>query len=79
VPVEQAEGKILGHNIAGADGRRALRKGRPLTATDVALLRQLGRQMVYVAELEAGDVDENAAALRVTVFACPAPVPAGSI
>jgi molybdenum cofactor cytidylyltransferase len=65
VPIERAEGKILGHHVAGADGRRALRKGRPLTVTDIALLRQLGRQTVYVAELEPGDVDENAAAWRV--------------
>jgi molybdopterin biosynthesis enzyme len=65
IPIEEAEGKILGHHIAGADGRRALRKGRPLTLTDIALLQHLGRQMVYVAELEPGDVDENAAALRV--------------
>jgi molybdopterin biosynthesis enzyme len=65
VSVEAAEGKILGHNIAGADGRRALRKGRPLTAADVATLQQLGRQVVYVAELEPGDVEENTAAWRV--------------
>jgi molybdopterin biosynthesis enzyme len=65
VRIEETEGKILGHHIAGADGRRALRKGRPLTATDIALLQQLGRHVVYVAELEPGDVDENAAALRV--------------
>lgn len=65
VPIEEAEGKILGHHIAGADGRRALRKGRPLTPADIAILQQLGRQVVYVAELELGDVDENTAALRV--------------
>ncbi len=65
VPIYEAEGKILGHNIAGADGRRALRKGRPLTPTDIALLHHLGRHTVYVAELEADDVDENTAAMRV--------------
>ncbi len=63
--LEQAEGKILGHNVAGNDGRRVLRKGKPLTAEQVRILRQLGRSVVYVAELEADDVDENAAALRV--------------
>lgn len=65
IPVEQAEGKILGHNIAGADGRRALRKGKALTRAEVEVLRQLGRTSVYVAELEEGDVGENRAALRV--------------
>jgi molybdenum cofactor cytidylyltransferase len=65
VPVEKAEGKILGHNIAGPDGRRLFRKGRPLDAGDVAELRALGRNVVYVAEVEPGDVDENHAARRV--------------
>src|SRR5262245_40992813 len=45
VPLDQAEGKILGHNLAGADGRPALRKGRPLSAADVAVLRALGREL----------------------------------
>jgi molybdenum cofactor cytidylyltransferase len=65
VPLNQAEGKILGHNVTGPEGRRMLRKGKPLTAADVALLRHLGRTSVYVAELEAGDVDENSAARRI--------------
>jgi molybdenum cofactor cytidylyltransferase len=65
VPIEQAAGKILGHNIAGADGRRLFRKGRPLTAPDIIALRAAGRSTVYVAEVEPGDVDENQAAQRV--------------
>ena len=67
VPLAEAEGKILGHNVAGADGKRRLRKGRPLRAEDVSVLRELGRSTVYVAELEPGDVDENTAASRVAV------------
>ncbi len=65
VSLDQAEGKILGHNIAGPDGRRALRKGKPLTAADVAALREIGRQVVYVAELDPDDVDEDRAARRL--------------
>lgn len=65
VSLERAEGKILGHNIAGPDGRRAFRKGKPLTAEDIEKLRELGRTSVYVADLEAGDVDENTAAGRL--------------
>jgi len=65
VPLERAEGRILGHNVAGPDGRRALRKGKPLSAADVAALRALGHAVVYVAELEPGDVDEDRAARRV--------------
>jgi molybdenum cofactor cytidylyltransferase len=66
VPLEQAEGKILGHNVAGDGGRRLLRKGRALTAQDVGRLRELGRRVVYVAVPEPGDVDEDTAALRVS-------------
>ena len=65
VPLAEAAGKILAHNIAGADGRRLLRKGKPLTPADLAALAGVGRQSVYVAELEPGDVDENNAARRV--------------
>src|SRR3990172_12666939 len=65
LPLDAAEGKILGHNIAGAQGQRLLRKGRPLTAEDVAALRRLGRASVYVAELEPGDVSEGEAARRI--------------
>lgn len=69
VPLDQAEGKILGHNIAGDDGRRLLRKGKPLTRQDVEALRALGRASVYVAGLDPNDVDEDAAARRVAVAA----------
>jgi hypothetical protein len=64
-PLTQAAGKILGHNIAGPDGRRILRKGKALTEDDMEALRQLGRHVVYVADLEPDDVEEDAAALRV--------------
>jgi len=65
VPLSKANGKILGHNIAGSNGQRLLRKGKPLTADDLEILRSLGRSSVYVAELEPDDVDENTAARRV--------------
>ena len=65
VPLAEAEGKILGHNIAAANGQRLLRKGKPLTSSDLESLRALGRVSVYVAQLEADDVDEDTAARRV--------------
>ena len=65
VPLSEAKGKILGHNIADADGRRLLRKGKPLSEEDLERLRLLGRNSVYVAILEPDDVDENKAARRV--------------
>jgi molybdenum cofactor cytidylyltransferase len=65
VPLEEAEGKILAHNIVGLNGKRVFRKGKALSAEDVTTLRELGRSSVYVAELQADDVDENSASRRV--------------
>ncbi|MEM9404816.1 MAG: molybdopterin-binding protein [Acidobacteriota bacterium] len=66
VPLDEAEGKILGHNVIDGSGRRLLRKGRALSAEDVELLRGLGRSTVWTAALAEGDVEENEAALRST-------------
>ncbi|MCB1037784.1 MAG: hypothetical protein KDD47_28380, partial [Acidobacteria bacterium] len=63
--LSEALGCILGHNVAGPDGRRALRKGRPLSEGDLEVLRGLGRETIHVARLEAGDVEENTAAGRI--------------
>jgi molybdenum cofactor cytidylyltransferase len=65
VPLAEAAGKILGHNVTGADGARLLRKGRSLSETDVQALRALGRSIVYVAEPGDGDVPEDEAARRL--------------
>lgn len=65
VPLSEATGKLLGHNVTGPDGRRVLRKGVRLSAEDVARLEALGRTSVYVAELEPGDIDEDAAATQI--------------
>lgn len=37
--VDEAEGAILGHDVAGDGGRRLFRKGRSLTTDDVERLR----------------------------------------
>jgi molybdenum cofactor cytidylyltransferase len=65
VPLAKAEGMILGHNIAGPNGRRLLRKGKPLHKKDILTLRELGRKTVYVARLEEGDIGEDEAARRI--------------
>lgn len=65
IPIEQAEGAVLGHNVADADGRRRLRKGRSLSCDDIELLRRLGRKTVWVARLEVGDIAEDVAARRI--------------
>ena len=65
VPLEDAEGHLLGHNIAGETGRRRFRKGRALTREDIDGLRALGRRSVYVAIFAPDDIAEDQAALRI--------------
>jgi molybdenum cofactor cytidylyltransferase len=70
VPVDQAAGKILGHNISNPGGKRALRKGNQLSGDDVNLLVEIGCTIVYVAELEPGDIGEDEAAERIAQSVC---------
>lgn len=65
LPVDQAVGHILRHNIADAAGHKALPKGRRLSEDDAARLRALGIATVRVAVLEPGDVHEDEAAQRL--------------
>lgn len=65
LPLDQAKGAILVHNVVGEDGRRLLRKGRALDDHELATLRGLGRRTVMVALLESDDLDEDRAATRV--------------
>lgn len=65
VPLAEAAGLILGHNVTNQEGRRILRKGRRLSEGDLATLAGLGRRSIYAARLEDGDVVENAAADRI--------------
>lgn len=61
--LEEAEGAMLAH-ATNAGGER-LKKAHRLTGADIARLRAAGLETVIVARLEAGDVDEDAAAARV--------------
>ncbi|HEX9075112.1 MAG TPA: molybdopterin-binding protein [Anaerolineae bacterium] len=65
IPADQAVGKILVHNIVDAEGQKALSKGRQIRAEDIARLRALGKESVYVAIPEPGDVREDDAAVRL--------------
>jgi molybdenum cofactor cytidylyltransferase len=65
VPVAEAVGATLAHSLKVGD--RVLRKGRVLTADDVAALAAAGRASVIAARLEPGDVDENSAAAAVAL------------
>jgi hypothetical protein len=64
VSLGAAEGHILGHNVS-YQGRRMLKKGRRLGARELGLLAEAGSDQVYVAMLDADDVAEDAAALRI--------------
>jgi molybdenum cofactor cytidylyltransferase len=68
IPLGEAEGAILAHSVA-KDGL-AFRKGRKLSATDIAALRAAGIETVMAAQLEPGDVPEDVAARRVAEAAC---------
>jgi molybdopterin biosynthesis enzyme len=70
LPIADAIGHILRHNIADADGRKALSKGARLSASDAERLRELGYEQVSVAVLEAGDVHEDVAAARLAAAVC---------
>ncbi|MGD9802860.1 MAG: NTP transferase domain-containing protein [Hyphomicrobiaceae bacterium] len=62
-PLAKAEGTILAHSIATPQGM--LKKGRVLSADDVARIRAAGRTTVVAAQLEPGDVGEDDAAARI--------------
>ena len=63
VPACEAEGAVLAHSVALPDAR--LRKGRVVSAQDVAALSAAGIETVIVARLEQGDIPEDAAAARL--------------
>jgi molybdenum cofactor cytidylyltransferase len=63
VPVDEAVGAVLAHSLRV--GERSLRKGRILSAEDVAALKVAGRRSIIAAQLEPGDVGENTAAAQI--------------
>ncbi len=65
IPLGQAEGKILAHNIAHRSRPGTLRKGKTIDAADISVLVSEGYSSVYAVELDEDDVDEDRAARRV--------------
>ncbi len=63
LPIDDAAGAILAHSHKVTGG--VLKKGRVLSADDVAALKAAERKTVIVARLEPGDIGEDAAAERV--------------
>ncbi|EME69271.1 molybdenum cofactor biosynthesis protein [Paramagnetospirillum caucaseum] len=64
-PIEAAEGVVLAYSIHLSESipnGRSIRKGRTLCAGDIAALTAADIHRITGARLEAGDVDENAAA-----------------
>ncbi|WP_071674805.1 molybdopterin-binding protein [Nioella nitratireducens] len=75
VPLVDAQGAILAHSVQVQAGR--LRKGRVLSADDLAALQEAGLSEITVARLDPGDVEENAAAMRLAQALVPDPRGAG--
>jgi molybdenum cofactor cytidylyltransferase len=63
VPLDNALGTILVHNIIGVDGRKVLSKGHIIRAEDIETLHAIGKETIYVAMLDADDVREDDAAV----------------
>jgi molybdenum cofactor cytidylyltransferase len=59
-PLDQAEGGVLAHSVKLE--RVVFKKGRVLSADDVAALRRAGRTSVVIARFDADDVNEDEAA-----------------
>lgn len=69
IPVEQAVGFVLGHEmteiIPGKCKHAAFKKGHIITEEDIPKLLNMGKENIYVFDLEQGYLHENDAALRM--------------
>ena len=67
VPVREAAGAILAHSLKL--GATALKKGRVLSPADLELIATAGLSHIVVAQLDPGDIREDAAAQRIATAA----------
>lgn len=69
VKLDEAVGLVLGHDVTkvipGEFKGPAFRRGHVITREDIPELRNIGKEHVYVMELEEGEVHEEEAALRI--------------
>jgi molybdenum cofactor synthesis domain-containing protein len=85
IPLHQAVGKVLAHDITeirpGQFKGPAFKKGHVVREEDLAHLRRLGKEHIFVLHMEPGEVHEDEAAVRlaralsgpgVTFDPCPA-------
>lgn len=70
VPVEESVGMVLGHDITrivpGEFKGPAFKKGYIIKAEDIPLLRDMGKENIYVLGLKDGLIHENDAAKRIS-------------
>lgn len=69
IPVQQAVGRVLFHDITrivpGEFHGRAFKKGHIIAPADIDTLLELGKDNIYVLNLEEGFIHEDKAALRI--------------
>ncbi len=69
VPVEQAVGMVLPHDITEIVGNEkkgaAFRKGHIIRPEDIAYLKRLGKDNIFVLSLDASEMHENEAAVEL--------------
>lgn len=63
LPLAEAEGALLAHSLSA--GATRLKKGRRLSAADIAALAAAGIETVVAARLDPDDIDEDTAAARL--------------
>ncbi|MBN1277118.1 MAG: molybdopterin-binding protein [Deltaproteobacteria bacterium] len=69
IPVEQALGKVLAHDITeirpGQFKGTAFKKGHIIRENDIAHLIRLGKQNIYILHIEPGELHEDDAAIKI--------------
>ena len=74
VKIEDAVGLVLGHDITeirkGEFKGRAFKKGHKIKETDICHLQRLGKQHIYVLNIEEGYLHENDAAIAMANAFC---------
>ena len=69
IPVQEAVGKLLCHDITsivpGEFKGRAFKKGHVIQEQDISALLKMGKEHIFVMELDPGDIHEDDAAIRI--------------